>query len=96
MYPKEKQMADKGLGVRAEENMKDVKFANNVLASNADKSTSRKMMENLREVGTKNTAMINPDVKLLEKLANTGIPTEVSGDALARAKYGQTPKLHRS
>lgn len=61
-----------------------------------DKDWDRKTKENDRELATHANANWNVSVSELEERAKKGKPTEISGDALARAKKGQTPKYHRS
>ena len=54
--------------------------------------------ENFREYDTR-AAVLEPEfnnVKVLAERAKAGRPTEISGDAMARAKAGQTPKYHRN
>lgn len=53
-----------------------------------------KAEENRREIGTH--AAADDTIASLQAKAAKGEPTEISGDALARSKKGQTPKLHRS
>lgn len=55
-----------------------------------------KLAENVREVGTANTITMGTPVAALERMYKQGQETEISGDAVARARKGQTPKLHRS
>lgn len=54
-----------------------------------------KLAENVREVGTANTITMGTPVAALERAYKKGQETEISGDAVARARKGQTPKLHR-
>lgn len=57
-----------------------------------------KLDENYREARSANLVH-NPNnmtVRDLEAAEKMGYPSEISGDAIARAKKGQTPKLHRS
>lgn len=73
-----------------------------IKSTNAGESTpkdfERKLAENMREGRSAKLVhnKLGLSVAHLEGAAEQGYPTEVSGDALARAKKGQTPKLHRS
>lgn len=51
--------------------------------------------ENAREMGTR-SAMNVPMDALKKRQERMGWDVEVSGDALARAKRGDAPKLHRN
>jgi hypothetical protein len=67
-------------------------------------AASREGEENAREQKTREAVLSNPNVKRknprdvdvtdLQFLANHGYYTEVSGDALARAKAGEPAKVH--
>ena len=60
-------------------------------------SAVRNIHENWREFKTREAVMSNPGITTdeLQRRADAGNPLEVSGDALARAREGQTPKYHR-
>lgn len=108
MYPDKPQMSltegEKSAGNRN----KEVSRANSDMAKSisdmriGNKRTKKikafdgKVDENSREVNSANAIDRNVSVKSLRNLAGMGFPTELSGDAIARARKGQTPKLHRS
>jgi hypothetical protein len=63
--------------------------------NDVSKKWSRYEEENAREMGTR--SMMNvPMSDLKKRQERMGWDVEVSGDALARAKRGDAPKLHRS
>jgi len=56
--------------------------------------TKAKHKENWREIGTANAADMGMSTEQLDKNVAAGRFEEISGDALTRAKKGQTPKLY--
>ena len=98
MYPDKPQIGlketmDKANANSSEMTRADVNLAKSDLPS---KTKHDRMDENFREVNTANRTLFDGSTSYLEERAAAGYPTEVSGDALARAKKGQTPKLHRN
>jgi hypothetical protein len=59
----------------------------------SDKEATKISKENYREAETATAFNRNTKISTLQKRADAGKPTEVSGDALARAKRGDAPKL---
>ena len=68
--------------------------ADRLKAADAVVTDPAKRAENHREIDTRLNA--NVPVSELKFHADMGFPTEVSGDALARATEGQKAKLHTS
>ena len=58
-----------------------------------DKEATKVAKENSRELWTAVAARGKTSISSLTKRAAEGNPTEISGDALARAKRGDAPKL---
>ena len=107
MYPDKPQMSLSEGEISAGNRSKEASRANSDMAKAISgmkigskrtkklKAFDGKVDENSREVNSANAIDRDVSVKSLENLAKMGFPTEISGDAVARARKGQTPKLHR-
>lgn len=95
MYPDQPQLSDAAAEKRsaanydAYQNAKGSRFHRDY----GTPAHQKRNDENYREVDTHDAVMFDAPVSVLEAAAKKGHPTEVSGDALARAKKGQTPKI---
>ena len=94
MHPNDPQFQDatyEGM----EKRWKNYKGAQESISERDPKERKRLKDENTREYDTAEMAHQDVSIQQLDAMAKEGMPTEISGDAIARVKQAQYPKYHR-